>query len=65
MLPSFHLSLSLHLKKKQREENYPNIPDVMDMDGMGNFSRFPTDDIKIEERKLKRKKYETLRRTKK
>lgn len=51
--------------KKQREENYHNIPDVMDMDGMGNFSRFPTDDIKIEERKFKRKEYETLRRTKK
>jgi hypothetical protein len=31
--------------KKQREENYPNYlnqNDIMDMDGMGNFSRFPT-----------------------
>ena len=33
--------------KKNREENYPgyyvrhNQPDSMDMDGMGNFSRFP------------------------
>ena len=33
--------------KKQREENYPTIEDlnrtdVVDMDGMGNFSRFPS-----------------------
>lgn len=34
--------------KKQREENYPgldgmgNVADTMDMDGMGNFSRFPS-----------------------
>lgn len=33
--------------KKQREENYPTIEDlnrtdVTDMDGMGNFSRFPS-----------------------
>ena len=62
--------------RKQREENYPNYydrhgpmgepkTDDMDMDGMGNFSRFPSDNIKIEERKLKRKEYETIRRTKK
>lgn len=56
--------------KKQREENYPtlgdlNRSDVTDMDGMGNFSRFPTDDIKIEKRKIKKREYETLRRTKK
>ena len=28
--------------KKQREENgYANQPDVLDSDGMGDFSRFP------------------------
>jgi len=28
--------------KKQREENgYTNQPDVLDSDGMGDFSRFP------------------------
>ena len=28
--------------KKQREENkYSEQPDVLDTDGMGNFSRFP------------------------
>lgn len=36
-----------HGAKKNREENYPNYysrhgqVDNMDMDGMGNFSRFP------------------------
>ncbi len=30
--------------KKQREENrYNNQPDVLDSDGMGDFSRFPSD----------------------
>ena len=29
--------------KKQRQENYPSKVDVMDMDGMGNFGRFPKD----------------------
>ena len=30
--------------KKQREENeYGEQPDVLDTDGMGNFSRFPKD----------------------
>lgn len=31
--------------KKQREENYPNLKgehDSADYDGMGNFSRFPS-----------------------
>ena len=33
--------------KKQREENnYYVEGDVMDMDGMGNFSRFPDDKSK-------------------
>lgn len=29
--------------KKQREENYPNLKkiDVVDMDGHGNYGRFP------------------------
>ena len=28
--------------KKQREENgYTNQPDILDSDGMGDFSRFP------------------------
>ena len=26
---------------KQREENYPNRVDSMDLDGMGNYSRIP------------------------
>ncbi len=50
--------------KKQREENYPNyydrhgsVSDNMDMDGMGNFSRFP-----IEKRKLNRKKSKKTKR---
>ena len=45
--------------RKQREENYPDLTGMgevdADMDGMGNFSRFP-EDIKIERsRKLKKK----------
>lgn len=38
--------------KKQQEENYPNLTgmgETIDYDGMGNFSRFPS------ERKTKRK----------
>lgn len=50
--------------RKQKEENYPDLVDDMDMDGMGNFSRFPTD-VTIEKRKVKKKEYETARRTKK
>jgi hypothetical protein len=49
--------------RKQREENYPNYydrhgqmgvskADDMDMDGMGNFSRFPVD----KEREVLKKK---------
>ena len=31
-----------HSTKKQREENrYPTQNDPVDLDGMGNFSRFP------------------------
>jgi hypothetical protein len=44
--------------KKQREENYPSInrvSDEIDMDGMGNFSRFPSS-----EKKLKRNKREKI-----
>ena len=36
--------------KKQREENYPRISDSVDMDGMGNWGRFPA------QKKTKRKK---------
>lgn len=50
--------------RKQKEENYPDLVDDMDMDGMGNFSRFPTD-VTIEKRKVKKREYETTRRTKK
>lgn len=38
--------------KKQQEENYPNLTgmgETIDYDGMGNFSRFPT------EKRMKRK----------
>lgn len=59
--------------KKNREENYPDYydrhgqmreptADDMDMDGMGNFSRFPEDTgIKIKRRSvISRKKEEML-----
>ena len=53
--------------RKQREENYPNYydrhgqmgepkADDMDIDGMGNFSRFPTEN---EVKKVTRRKYKT------
>jgi len=60
--------------RKQREENYPNYydrhgsmgeakSDDMDMDGMGNFSRFPVDKmpnkIYFKKKKSKIKKEET------
>lgn len=47
--------------KKSKQENYPdtNVSDTMDMDGMGNFSRFPTDsDIKIRRVRATKKKEE-------
>ena len=42
--------------RKNREENYPTYDDKhgMDMDGMGNFSRFPTEK---RVKKITRKKY--------
>lgn len=39
--------------RKQQEENYPNLNgmgETVDYDGMGNFSRFPT------ERQIKKKR---------
>ena len=52
--------------KKQREEHYPNYytrynePDDMDMDGMGNYGRFPTTEPKPRKRpKLKKTKTKT------
>ena len=44
----------IYSNRKQREENYPNYTtqnDVMDMDGMGNFSRFPTRKSKVKRTK--------------
>lgn len=47
--------------KKQREENYPNYytkynePDDMDMDGMGNYGRFPTTEPKPRKRPKQKK----------
>lgn len=41
--------------KKQRQENYPNYTsnvDGVDMDGMGNFSRFPADNSKPKKARL-------------
>lgn len=44
--------------RKNREENYPGYYDRhgMDLDGMGNFSRFPTEN---EVKKVTRRKYKT------
>ena len=45
--------------KKQREENYPGINgmgrivDDIDMDGMGNFSRFPESKVDIKIKKVR------------
>ena len=53
--------------KKQREENYPgldgmgNVADAMDMDGMGNFSRFPNS-IPPKRKRTKRTKTKTKER---
>ena len=49
----------LYNNKKQQEENYPNLNgmgETIDYDGMGNFSRFPT------ERQIKKKRpYKTTK----
>jgi hypothetical protein len=44
------MAWSIHYGNRKQEEtnNYANLSDPTDMDGMGNFSRFPKD---IEERK--------------
>ena len=46
----------VYSNRKQREENYPTssvrTADVMDMDGMGNFSRFPTEVRKPTKKRL-------------
>ena len=39
----------IYSNKKQREENYPTlrkVTDVIDMDGHGNYGRFPTTESK-------------------
>lgn len=48
--------------KKQREENYPNYYhrhgqiDNMDMDGHGNYGRFPPKEVKRTKRRIKQRK---------
>lgn len=45
--------------RKQQEENYPNLTgmgETIDYDGMGNFSRFPTERTIKSRRPYKRKK---------
>lgn len=37
--------------KKNREENYPSKVDTLDMDGHGNYGRFPTQKRKGKQRK--------------
>lgn len=53
----------IYSNKKQREENYPkyydrhgSVPDTMDMDGMGNYGRFPKLDTTNSKNKVKRKR---------
>lgn len=44
--------------RKQQEENYPNLTgmgETIDYDGMGNFSRFPTERQMKKKRPYKRK----------
>lgn len=44
--------------RKQQEENYPNLTgmgETIDYDGMGNFSRFPTERQMKSKRPYKRK----------
>lgn len=31
--------------RKSKEENYPNYADKIDMDGHGNYGRFPTQNL--------------------
>ena len=38
--------------KKQRQENYPNLVDRMDMDGSGNWGRFPKETKRVKRRKI-------------
>ena len=45
---------------KQTQQREDVSYDIMDMDGMGNFSRFPTD-IKVTKRNARKKK-KTIRR---
>lgn len=37
----FTLWIIFNQNKKQREEDYPNIADNIDMDGHGNYGRIP------------------------
>lgn len=36
-------SINYGNKKQEHTNNYANLSDPVDMDGMGNFSRFPKD----------------------
>ena len=46
--------------KKQREENYPNKVDTLDMDGHGNYGRFPSEKPKKGKSRKKYKKFSNV-----
>ena len=44
----------IYSNRKQREENYPSLPnlvDEVDMDGHGNYGRFPNDHRRVHNKK--------------
>lgn len=44
--------------RKQREENYPSKVDSIDMDGHGNYGRFPP--VKVKPNKKSKRRYRNV-----
>ena len=52
----FGLLTMINKSHKQQEKEFPVKADEMDMDGMGNYGRFPATEKKVDVRKRSRNK---------
>ena len=52
----FGLLTMINKSHKQQEKEFPTKADEMDMDGMGNYGRFPATEKKVDVRKRSRNK---------
>ena len=57
----FGLLTMINKSHKEQEKELPNRVDEMDMDGMGNYGRFPATTKKMDVRKRSRNKATTVK----